>query len=100
METLQSHTEEGVAENRTEWSESEMDRAGGGEAGTSQLQFRCKKGHMANIYLTDSEEETIVDFVKDHEELYYKTNPSIGSSRRPTAFSYNQFFSGPLLINL
>ena len=25
---------------------------------------------MANIYLTDSDEEAIVDFVKDHTELY------------------------------
>ena len=29
---------------------------------------------MANIYLTDSDEEAIMDFVKDHEELYNKTN--------------------------
>ena len=29
---------------------------------------------MTNIYLTDSDEEAIVDFVKDHEELYDKTN--------------------------
>ena len=28
---------------------------------------------MTNIYLTDLGEEAIVDFVKDHEELYYKT---------------------------
>ena len=31
-----------------------------------------KEGHMTNIYLTDSDEEAIVDFVKDHEELYEK----------------------------
>ena len=29
---------------------------------------------MTNIYLTDSDDEAIVDFVKDHEELYDKTN--------------------------
>ena len=29
---------------------------------------------MTNIYLTDSNEDAIVDFVKDHEELYNKTN--------------------------
>ena len=29
---------------------------------------------MTNIYLTDSDEKAIVDFVKDHEELYDKTN--------------------------
>ena len=28
---------------------------------------------MTNIYLTDSNED-ILDFVKDHKELYYKTN--------------------------
>ena len=29
---------------------------------------------MTNIYFTDSDEEAIVDFVKDHKELYDKTN--------------------------
>ena len=29
---------------------------------------------MTNIYLTDSDEEAIVDFVKDHVDLYDKTN--------------------------
>ena len=29
---------------------------------------------MTNIYLTDSDKEATVDFVKDHEELYDKTN--------------------------
>ena len=47
-----------------------MDRDGGGEDNTStECQFRCKKGHMTKIYSTESDEEAIVDFVKDH-ELY------------------------------
>ena len=29
---------------------------------------------MINIYLTDSDEEAILDFMKDHEELYDDTN--------------------------
>ena len=29
---------------------------------------------MTNIFLTDSNEEAIVHFVKDHKELYDKTN--------------------------
>ena len=29
---------------------------------------------MTNVYHTDSVEEDIVDFVKDHEELHNKTN--------------------------
>ena len=51
-----------------------MGRDPGGEAGTSQSHLRQKKGHMTNIYLTDSDEEAIVDFVTDHDELYDKTN--------------------------
>ena len=71
-------SEEGEAEKhaRTNRSDTEMDTCteGGGEEGTSHLHSRQKKGHMINIYLTDSDEEAIVDFVKDHEELYDKTN--------------------------
>ena len=51
-----------------------MDTEGGGEVGTSQLQSKHKMGHMTNIYLMDSNEEAVVDFVKNQEELYYKTN--------------------------
>ena len=32
------------------------------------------KRHMTDIYLKNSDEEGIVDFVKDQKELYYKTN--------------------------
>ena len=46
----------------------------GGEAGTSELHSRHRKGYMINIYLTDTDEEATVVFVKDHEELYDKTN--------------------------
>ena len=72
--TTQSQLEDPVAEKRarTERSESEMETRGGGEWGISQFQSRRKKGHMTNIYLTLSDEEVIVDFVKDHEELFDK----------------------------
>ena len=46
-----------------------MDTESGGEAGTSQSNSRHKKGYMTNIYLTDSDEEAFVDFVRDHKEL-------------------------------
>ena len=29
---------------------------------------------MTNVYLTDSDEEAILDFVKGHKELYHKTS--------------------------
>ena len=61
---------------RTDKSDTEMDTCteGGGELGTSQSDLRHKKKHMTNILLMDSDEEAIVEFVKDHEELYDKTN--------------------------
>ena len=47
-----------------------MDTGGGGEAGAStECLSRHEKGYMMIIYLTDSDEEAFVDFVKDHEEL-------------------------------
>ena len=39
-------------------------------------QSREKKGQMKSIFLNDSDEEAIVEFVKQHEELYDKTNDS------------------------
>ena len=48
---------------------------GGEEASTSaECQSISTKGHTINVYLTDSDKEAIVDFAKDHEELYNKTN--------------------------
>ena len=63
--------EEGVAKKcaRTDRSHTEMDTEVGGEVGRSQAHSRHKKRHMTNIYLTDLDEEAIVDFVKDHKEL-------------------------------
>ena len=52
-----------------------MDTEAGGEAGTCQCTQDTKsKGHMTNIYLMDSDDKAIVDFVKNHEELKDKTN--------------------------
>ena len=70
----ESHSQQkGVVEKRlrTEKSDTETE-APRGEAGPSQSRY--KKGHMINVYLTDSDKDAIVDFVKDHEELYDKTN--------------------------
>ena len=55
VETPQSPTEEAVAKRPiTEDSESEMDTVGRGKTSTStESQFRCKKVHMTNIYLTE-----------------------------------------------
>ena len=53
-----------------------MDTEDGGEASrtSTECQSRCKRGQMINIHLTVSDEEAIVDFVKNHEELYDKTH--------------------------
>ena len=56
---------------RTKRSDTETEAAGG-EAEPSQSRY--KKGRMTTVFLTDSDEEAIVDFVKVHEEMYDKTN--------------------------
>ena len=38
------------------------------------MALKALKGHMTNIHLMNSDEEAIVDFVKDHMEFYDKTN--------------------------
>ena len=71
-------TEVGVVEKRErrDKSDTEIDKytQGGVKTATSQSHSIHKKGHMTNIYLTDLDEETIMDFVKFQEELYDKTN--------------------------
>ena len=68
--------EEGLHEKRqrTERSGSEMEKEAGGETSQSSSQLQRKKGNMTNIYLTDSSEGVKVNFVKDHDKLYDKTN--------------------------
>ena len=40
------------------------------------IQSRQKEGQMKSIFLSASDEEAIVEFVKLHKELYDKTNDS------------------------
>ena len=41
-----------------------------------------KKGQMKFIFPSDSDEEAIVEFVKQHEELYDKTNDSFKDKQK------------------
>ena len=61
-----------------------MGTEGRGEASqrSTQCQSKHKEGHMTNIYLSDSGQEAIVDFAKDHEELYIKTNEKFKDKTR------------------
>ena len=45
-------------------------------------QSRQKKGQMKSIFLSDSDKEAIVEFVKQHEELYDKTNNSFKDKQK------------------
>ena len=45
-------------------------------------QSRQKKGQMKSIFLSDSDEETRVEFVKQHDELYDKTNDSFKDKQK------------------
>ena len=50
-------------------------------------QSRQKKDQMKSIFPSDSDEEVIVEFVKQHKELYDKTNDSFKDKQkkeRPT----------------
>ena len=45
-------------------------------------QSRQKKGQMLSIFLSDLDEEAIVGLVKQHEELYDKTNNSFKDKQK------------------
>ena len=49
-------------------------------------QSRQKKGQMKSIFLSDSDKEAIVEFVKQHEELYDKTNDSFKDKQKKDRF--------------
>ena len=64
-----------MAEKHTSTDRSDTETEAGVEACTSQSSHsRYMKGHMTKIYLTDSDDKAIVNFVKVHKELYDKTN--------------------------
>ena len=45
-------------------------------------QSRQKKGQMKTILLSDSDEEAIIEFVKQYEQLYDKTNESFNDKQK------------------
>ena len=45
-------------------------------------QSRQKKGQMKSIFLSDSDKEAIAEFVKQHKELYDKTNGSFEDKQK------------------
>ena len=45
-------------------------------------QSRQKKGQMKSIFLSDSDEEAIVEYVKQHEELFDKSNDSFKDKQK------------------
>ena len=45
-------------------------------------QSRQKKGQMKSIFMSDSDEEAIMEFVKQHEELYDKTDDSFKDKQK------------------
>ena len=52
------------------------------DTGAESTQSRQKKGQMKSIFLSDSDEDAIVEFVKQHEELYDKTNNSFKDKQK------------------
>ena len=52
------------------------------DTGVESTYSRQKKGQMKSIFLSDSDEEAIAEFVKQHEELYDKTNNSFKDKQK------------------
>ena len=73
---------------RMEKEKEESQERGEKRAGTDtdtdveSTQSRQKKGKMKSIFLSDSDKEAIVEFVKQHEELYDKTNDSFKDKQK------------------
>ena len=53
-------------------------------------QSRQKKGQMKSIFLSDSDEEAIVEFVKQHDEIYDKTRQAEERKTLGAASSYQK----------
>ena len=60
------------------------------DSDVESTQFRQKKGQMKSIFLSDSDEEAIIEFVKQHEELYDKTNNSFKEKQKKESLNFNQ----------
>ena len=54
-----------------------------------------EKGHTMNIYLTDSDEEAFVEFIKDHDELHDKTRHLNAMRHHNRVFNYKPQCSFP-----
>ena len=52
------------------------------DADVDSTQSRQKKGKMKSIFLSDSDKEAIIEFVKQHKELYDKTNDSFKDKQK------------------
>ena len=52
------------------------------DTAVESTQSRQKKGQMKSIFLSDSDKEAIVEFVKQHKELYDKINDSFKDKQK------------------
>ena len=77
--------EEGHPEKRPRTERSGTETEAAREVGSSQSRYKI--GHMTNVYLTDSDEEAIVD----HKELCDKTGEHFKDKARKE-FLWQQFF--------
>ena len=69
---------------RREESQERGEKSAGTDTDTDveSTQSRQKKSQMESIFLSDSDKEAIVEFVKQYEELYDKTNNSFKDKQK------------------
>ena len=74
MERLQTERKEEMEHEETEERRTEKRARIDADIDLESTQSRQKKGQMKSIFLSDSDEEAIVEFVKQNAELYDKTH--------------------------
>ena len=67
---------------REETEEGKTDKRAGTDTDVESTHSRQKNGQMKSIFLSDSDEEAIVEFVKQNEELYDKTHAKFKDKQR------------------
>ena len=72
----------------------------GRKATTNSHRCRQKKGQMKFIFLSDSDEEAIVEFIKQHEELCNKTHDKFKDKQRKEGLWERVAASRNLSVNI
>ena len=100
LERLQTERTEEIELEETEERRTEKRARTNTDTDVESAQSRQKKGQMKSIFLGDSDKETIVEFVKQHEELYNKTYVKFKAKQRKEGLWEKLAASRNLSVNI